>query len=1014
MERIFISYSHLDEKWKNRVVKHLNVLAEEGLIVWDDRKISAGAEWLKEIEEAMDHCEVALLLISPDFLTSDFITRNEIPKLLERRENEGVRVIPVIVSACQWTKKLTLKDIQGRPKDGKPLAEMTKPKAESALSALAGEIHDLLQAATTPPTPAATGPETGKTPPQAKTDLTHLPVAAPHFLGRTTELAELDAAWADAGKTAVFQLIAPGGTGKTALMNRWLDQMRAEGWRGAAKVFGWSFYSQGSGDDRQASDDGFLAAALAFFQVSIAASVGAWDKGVALAAALQRSRALLVLDGLEPLQYPPTDQALPGELKASGLKALLTTLARSGQPGLVLLTSREALKDVAGWLHQAEDNPGGTVRLRDLGNLSDSDGARLLHKLGVEWAGAAKIGPDDAELLAVSQTLQGHALTLSLVGTYLKSAKGGDVRRWPELDFARANDKSLKGHAFHAVATYETWFQREGAAGARELVALRLLGYFDRPASRANLAALTAAPAIDGLTEALVGLDADDWHITLSHLQDAGLAQFDAQSGSLDAHPLIREYLAHALRSHQPDAWREGHKRIYEQLKRDTPHRPEGLAGLQPLYQAVAHGCLAGLQQEACDEIYWNRISREGEAYAVKKLGAFAADLGAVACFFDSPWNQPAAALSEAAQAWLLNEAAFSLRALGRLDEALQPMRVSGEMDVKRSEWIGAATSFNNLSELQLSLGRLAAAVSDGRAALDHAERSGDAFYRMTTRTALADALHQHGQPASAEFQEAEKVFQAAEALQAEHQPQYPLLYSVRGFQYCDLLLAEAERAAWCGGEFICPCASSSSVGLAPGPAAWCRGELVRPGTEDASRANKFAPTAVLQSCAAVKARAAQALAWAEIHLGPLDIALDHLTLARCALYAGLIQGQPPDPVAQAHAEQALAGLRAAGSQHHIPRGLLTRAWLRASLNDPAGAQADLDEAQRIAERGNMKLHQADIALHRARLFADRDALTKARTLIKECEYFRRLPELEEAEAAARHWPLPAPQVSIS
>ena len=88
----------------------------------------------------------------------------------------------------------------------------------------------------------------------------------------------------------------------------------------------------------------------------------------------------------------------------------------------------------------------------------------------------------------------------------------------------------------------------------------------------------------------------------------------------------------------------------------------------------------------------------------------------------------------------------------------------------------------------------------------------------------------------------------------------------------------------------------------------------------------------------------------------------------------------------------------------HGPRGLPTRAWLRHCLGDATGAAADLAEAQRIAARGGMKLHLADIALTRARLFEDKAVLAKARALIEECGYGRRLPELADAEAAAKHW----------
>ena len=96
----------------------------------------------------------------------------------------------------------------------------------------------------------------------------------------------------------------------------------------------------------------------------------------------------------------------------------------------------------------------------------------------------------------------------------------------------------------------------------------------------------------------------------------------------------------------------------------------------------------------------------------------------------------------------------------------------------------------------------------------------------------------------------------------------------------------------------------------------------------------------------------------------------------------------------------AVDGLRASGNQDDLPRGLLTRAWLRFLEGDPAGATADLDEAWQIAERGSMKLHMADILLHRARLFRDRAALEAAARLIEETGYHRRDEELADAREA--------------
>jgi tetratricopeptide (TPR) repeat protein len=150
--------------------------------------------------------------------------------------------------------------------------------------------------------------------------------------------------------------------------------------------------------------------------------------------------------------------------------------------------------------------------------------------------------------------------------------------------------------------------------------------------------------------------------------------------------------------------------------------------------------------------------------------------------------------LQEGDQAWLIGEAAFSLRALGRLGEALEPMRAGAEMGVRQEDWKNAASGHSNLSELELSLGRTQEAVADAKRSVAYADRSGDAFQRISKRSTLADARHQAG-----EIEAARKSFVEAESLQAKDQPDYPLLYSLQGFQYCDLLLAGAERAVWVG-----------------------------------------------------------------------------------------------------------------------------------------------------------------------------------------------------------------------
>jgi len=428
---------------------------------------------------------------------------------------------------------------------------------------------------------------------------------------------------------------------------------------------------------------------------------------------------------------------------------------------------------------------------------------------------------------------------------------------------------------------------------------------------------------------------------------------------ALDAHPLVREHFARRLQEDHPAAWKEAHGRLFDHLKDTTEHQPDTLEGLQPLYQAVVHGCRAGRHQEACDDVYFDRILRgtgNDRFYPTKKLGAFGADLGAVACFFDEPWSRVSPSLSEADQSWLLNEAATRLRALGRLREAVEPMRAALLIAIGSKNWNSGAARASNLSELELTLGDVAAAVRDAEQSVDFADRSGDAFQRMGKRATLADALHQAGRR-----DEALQRFREAETMQAERQPRYPLLYSLQGFRYCDLLLAGAERAAAGVGHDVHDLA-----------------EVLRE----------------------TERRAEQTLAWARQHGGLLSVALDHLTLGRVRLYRALLDRTSPDD-AEPEIETAVDGLRRAGTLHWQPSGLLTRAWLRFAQSRPDAARADLDEAEQIARRGPMPLFLADVALYRARFFHDRAALAEARRLVDEHGYGRRVEEVAAVEAAA-------------
>ncbi len=479
----------------------------------------------------------------------------------------------------------------------------------------------------------------------------------------------------------------------------------------------------------------------------------------------------------------------------------------------------------------------------------------------------------------------------------------GDIRKRDEIPDLM-HGKQQGRHAKRVMAFYVKWY-----ANTSEGDLLHVLGLFDRPAPPGAVAAVVECDAIPGLTERLHDLASEAWDDVLLALREARLLLGGGKDSALDGHPLVREYFGARLRDEQPDAWREAHNRLYEYYQalpeKDLPDTVDEMASL---FQAVVHGCHAERHQEALDEVYYRRIQRGAEHYCWHQLGAFGADLSALAGFFDPPWERSVTSLTEPEQSFVLNEAAFDLRALGRMAEAAAPMQASLERTIALERWKNAAISASNLSELSLTLGQVNAAVDYAKQGVRYADKSKDTFQRMSKRTTLADALHQEGRYAATG-----DAFREAEAMQQERQPNYPLLYSFQGFQYCDWFLAVGDAA------------------------------------EAKRRALKF-------------------IEWRLPSDSLLDIALDHLTLGRATLALPLDAGSGNFTEAAEHLTAAVDGLRKAGYQDHLPRGLLARAALHRVRGAFDNALRDLDEAWEIAARGGMRLHQCDTHLEYARL----------------------------------------------
>ncbi len=903
MPRAFISHSSPDDRYVQEMVQYLHALGYDEVFN-HGHTIAPDELFWNKIETGIRECDAFVVVLSHASVKSYWVDRE-----VQFAREQGKKVIPVRIDDCKPPTGF----------DGRDVIDLRHGRGD-----------------------------------KVKLAASRITKHSPKILfGRDNWLDALDAAWANPTLN-VYTLVAWGGVGKTSLVAHWVsERMAAKGWPGVDRYFDWSFYSQGTGESRQTSSDLFIQEALKFFDDPDPTTGSPWERGERLAGLVRRHRTLLVLDGIEPLQYPVNDPQA-GRLKDQALEALLHSLA-ADNPGLCLVTTREHLKNIESHA---------TTEEQKLDKLVKEAAIALLRHLQV-------VGTE-AELEAAWKDAGGHALTLQLLGRFLADAHGGDIRRYKEIKFEEADLEHQGRSAFKVMIAYERWLQSAGPERARELAVLRLTGLFDRPMSHDCLQALRAEPAIPGLTDLLVKLKDTQWNIALKRLGEVDLLTVTLDA--IDAHPLIREYFAKQLRETQPAAFQAAHSRLFDHLCEEADNRPDTLDGLQPLYQAVVHGCLAGRQPEACDKVYIDRILRGTGSdgfYSTRKLGAIGADLAAVAAFFDELWSRVSPNLIEDAQAWLRAVAAFTLGALGRLTEALQPMRASLEMAVQQRNWRNAAKGAGNLSELEVTLGRLTDAVADARRSIAHADQSGDVLQRIGKRATAADALHQSGQRA-----ESGSLFAEAERMWEKEYPHFPLMSSNAGFKYCDWLLAPAERATW----------------------------------QVLLRAPSVSPVVTMHlhdtTCAETERRAKAAHAVPTGNRWLLDIALEELTLARVGLIRAILSNLLPQPALDLpRVAAAVNGLRDSGQSDYVPKGLLTAALYHFVRGDATSARTALDQAQEIAERGPMPLYLADIHLHRARLFHDQAELAKARDLIQKHGYGRRNGELEDAEAAARNWP---------
>jgi TIR domain len=138
--KLFVSYSHPDRPWLDRLRTHLAVLERWKLVhVWSDTQIEVGAIWQSNIDKQLTESRLAILLLSPAFLASDYIWEREMPRIVEHQK-QGLEILPLVARPCAWRLAADLSQLQARPVDGRALSIGTDAQIDLDLTAFVYEV----------------------------------------------------------------------------------------------------------------------------------------------------------------------------------------------------------------------------------------------------------------------------------------------------------------------------------------------------------------------------------------------------------------------------------------------------------------------------------------------------------------------------------------------------------------------------------------------------------------------------------------------------------------------------------------------------------------------------------------------------------------------------------------------------------------------------------------------------------------------------------------------------------